>query len=33
METVFSRGIANTRMRDFYDIHILSEYDIDHDVL
>lgn len=23
LETVISRGIANTRMRDFYDIHIL----------
>lgn len=27
IETVLSRGIANTRMRDFYDLHIIySEY-------
>ena len=24
METIISRGIANTRMRDFYDLHILK---------
>lgn len=29
METVLSRGIANTRMRDFYDIYILTEQSID----
>lgn len=23
METIISRGILNTRMRDFYDVHIL----------
>ena len=23
LETIISRGLANTRMRDFYDIHIL----------
>ena len=25
LETIISRNIANTRMRDFYDIHILQE--------
>jgi predicted nucleotidyltransferase component of viral defense system len=25
LETLFSRGTANTRMRDFYDIHILTK--------
>jgi hypothetical protein len=25
LETIISRGTANTRMRDFYDIYILSE--------
>jgi len=25
LETVMSRGIANTRMRDFYDIHVLLD--------
>ena len=24
METIMSRGLANTRMRDFYDIHVIS---------
>ncbi|MCD7785770.1 MAG: nucleotidyl transferase AbiEii/AbiGii toxin family protein [Oscillospiraceae bacterium] len=31
METVLSRGIANTRMRDFYDIYILTEQNMDID--
>jgi len=26
LETIISRGLANTRMRDFYDIYILQEY-------
>lgn len=25
LETVMARGIANTRMRDFYDIHVITE--------
>ncbi|MCD8068307.1 MAG: nucleotidyl transferase AbiEii/AbiGii toxin family protein [Lachnospiraceae bacterium] len=29
METILSHGIANTRMRDFYDIYILTEQSID----
>lgn len=34
LETVVSRGIENTRMRDFYDIHILMQtVDIDLEVL
>lgn len=34
LETVISRGIENTRMRDFYDIHILTQtVDIDLEVL
>lgn len=34
LETVVSRGIENTRMRDFYDIHILTQtVDIDLEVL
>lgn len=32
METVLSRGIANTRMRDFYDIYILTEQNVDMDL-
>lgn len=31
IETVLSRGIANTRMRDFYDIYILTEQNVDMD--
>ena len=34
METIIARGIANTRMRDFYDIHVLrTQQEIDYDVL
>ncbi len=36
LQTILSRGILNTRMRDYYDLHILlSIYDleIDNDVL
>lgn len=36
LETLISRGVANTRMRDFYDIYILSKVhgtDIDNDTL
>jgi predicted nucleotidyltransferase component of viral defense system len=33
METLFARGTANTRMRDFYDIHILEPYEIDEAIL
>jgi predicted nucleotidyltransferase component of viral defense system len=36
IETIISRGIANTRMRDFYDIYILLKlqgYNIDNDLL
>lgn len=35
LETVLSRGILNTRLRDFYDLHILSnsELPVDHRVL
>ena len=25
LETILSRGVANTRMRDYYDVHILME--------
>lgn len=35
LETILSRSIANTRMRDYYDIYILTKikwYSIDHDV-
>ncbi|MCD7847741.1 MAG: nucleotidyl transferase AbiEii/AbiGii toxin family protein [Oscillospiraceae bacterium] len=31
METILSRGIANTRMRDFYDIYILTEQNMEID--
>ena len=30
METIISRTVTNTRMRDFYDIHILMEMHSDH---
>lgn len=36
VETIISRGIANTRMRDFYDIYILLKlqgHNIDNDLL
>jgi predicted nucleotidyltransferase component of viral defense system len=33
METLLSRGVTNTRMRDFYDIYILEPYDVDVTVL
>lgn len=36
VETIISRGIANTRMRDFYDIYILIKlqgHNIDNDLL
>ncbi|NLZ51598.1 MAG: nucleotidyl transferase AbiEii/AbiGii toxin family protein [Thermoanaerobacteraceae bacterium] len=36
LETILSRGVANTRMRDFYDIYILLKvhgYKIDHALL
>lgn len=36
LQTVLSRGILNTRMRDFYDIHVLLslyEKDINNDIL
>ena len=34
METIMSRGTANTRMRDFYDIHVIScRKSFDQDVL
>lgn len=26
LETIVSRGVANTRMRDFYDIHVICRY-------
>ena len=34
LETVISRSITNTRMRDFYDIHVLLQlHKIDYDIL
>ena len=34
METIMARGTANTRMRDFYDIHVLlNRQKIDNDIL
>jgi predicted nucleotidyltransferase component of viral defense system len=34
LETIMARGTANTRMRDFYDIHIISrQEDVDADIL
>jgi hypothetical protein len=34
LETIMARGTTNTRMRDFYDIHIISgQKDIDADIL
>jgi predicted nucleotidyltransferase component of viral defense system len=34
LETIMARGTANTRMRDFYDIHIISKQeDVDADIL
>lgn len=36
LQTILSRGILNTRMRDFYDIHVLMSIykdDIDKDIL
>ncbi|MBQ0018462.1 MAG: nucleotidyl transferase AbiEii/AbiGii toxin family protein [Clostridiales bacterium] len=36
IQTVLSRGVLNTRMRDFYDIYMLQlkcRYDIDYEVL
>jgi predicted nucleotidyltransferase component of viral defense system len=34
LETIMARGTANTRMRDFYDIHIISrQEDVDVDIL
>jgi hypothetical protein len=32
LECVLSRGVANTRMRDFYDLHILQNEDVDMQV-
>ena len=29
LQTILSRGILNTRMRDFYDIHVLIQQDIE----
>lgn len=28
LETIMARGTANTRMRDFYDIHVISQQEI-----
>ena len=33
LETIMARETANTRMRDFYDIHVLMEQPIDYQVL
>jgi len=34
LETIMARGTANTRMRDFYDIHVISNQEsFDRDVL
>ena len=36
LQTILSRGILNTRMRDFYDIHVLMSIykdDIDKDIM
>lgn len=34
LETIMARGTANTRMRDFYDIHILTQQkDVNYDTL
>ncbi len=33
LETIMARETANTRMRDFYDIHVLGEQPIDYRVL
>ncbi len=34
LETIMARGITNTRMRDFYDIHVLlHEKEFDYSVL
>ena len=33
LETIMARETANTRMRDFYDIHVLVEQSIDYKVL
>ncbi|MGF6989686.1 hypothetical protein M2150_000929 [Lachnospiraceae bacterium PM6-15] len=34
LETVMTRSIANTRMRDFYDIYVISLYQtVDYEVL
>ena len=34
LETIMTRGIANTRMRDFYDIHVITlQETFDHHVL
>ena len=33
LETIMARETANTRMRDFYDIHVLMEQPIDYRVL
>jgi predicted nucleotidyltransferase component of viral defense system len=34
LETIMARGTANTKMRDFYDIHIISrQEDVDADIL
>jgi predicted nucleotidyltransferase component of viral defense system len=34
LETIMARGTANTRMRDFYDIHIISKQEeVDADIL
>ena len=33
LETIMARGIANTRMRDFYDIHIITnQFNFSHDI-
>lgn len=33
LETIMARETANTRMRDFYDIHVLMEQPVDYQVL
>lgn len=30
METIMSRGTANTRMRDFYDVHTIVQQEKDN---
>ena len=34
LETIMARGTANTRMRDFYDIHVISHQEaFDREIL